>query len=331
MDVIQSDLPVLRYCVAGVISLLSFGATTSDSLVIYIFLFKIRGDQRRKYLLGIYFAALIISGVYFPLLVLELTFPELVRKHYELCLTTRVVKLFTCISFLLGIATISIWNYMFFAHPLKTGLWVQWSRVTSIWCAITILAAVHTVIGMIISIRISDDGDPSFTCWNFDTDLSRMFMRGTFFGMLLPCLFIAFIFNLRVILLARKWSKRIQTSYKNHSKRSSEQIKRRKGSRHMVILLIGFSLIWMPFFVMFSIFNLCSYCLNPLTVLFVGDISFFLASLAPTIFFMATKKYRRVLLKFLKCRARNEDFSIHSTQSLRRGFSFEMTNTRNKT
>ncbi len=291
----------LRVILASMMALAAVCGTTGYCLKLYIFLRHCRGDQRKKYLFGIALAALIICLMYYPLFILELLRPDIIFDNLELCLLTKYVKMFSFLFYIFSILIVSVWNYIFFAYPLKGRIWIKRSRVALVWTTAITVAAVIAGIGYILMERPRTTKD-AFLCWNLNDRSSSIFIKVVLLAVVLPCLGMAVYFNAYVYSLACRVRTSLHmrvpgqpaSSYLHH-------LKNCKGKKQTCLTAVIFLFTWVPFFTVISLRVFCRTCVDMLVMFIVGDLSFFLASFVPLLMFLMTTKYRRTLLHVLSC------------------------------
>ena len=144
-DYLFSDSELTKYCMIIFITAAAIFGTISNCLMIHTYVCLCRGDQRKKYLIGVAFAALTLSVLYYPLFIVELICPDITIKHKEICLLTKCVKIFVVVFFNFSATVVSFWNYIFFVYPLKGRLWMKASRIVLIWIVAFLVSVVIVV------------------------------------------------------------------------------------------------------------------------------------------------------------------------------------------
>ena len=206
---------VRRTVFASFIAIAAVCGATGDCLMLYVFAKHCRGDQRKKYLFGIALAALVISLIYYPLIVLELLRPDIMVANHCVCISTKYIKLFALLLCLFSIVIVSLWNYIFFAYPLKGRIWIKTSRVIMVWTTAIFLALVIVTVGYFVTDnngKINYIGH--FRCWDVSNVSSRIFMKVVSLTVAVPCIIMVTYFNGYVYRLACKVTKVRTTSGK---------------------------------------------------------------------------------------------------------------------
>ena len=304
-----------RSVFAFFIAIAAVCGATGDCLMLYVFAKHCRGDQRKKYLFGIALAALVISLIYYPLIVLELLWPDIMVTNHCVCIFTKYIKLFAFLLCLFSMVIVSLWNYIFFAYPLKGRIWIKTSRVIIVWTTAVFLALVIVIVGYFLTHnkgRINYIGH--FRCWDVSNVSTHLFMKVVSLTVAVPCIIMVAYFNGYVYRLACKVTKvRTASGNRNLMASSNHTVAiplRKSGRRQSCLIGMLFFVIWVPFLCLILIKLFCRHCLKPVFFLIFGDLFFFLGSFAPLVMFMMTKKYRNSLLFVLSC-GRKGGHSFH--------------------
>ena len=314
LDFLLLESKVRRSVFASFIAVAAVCGTTGDCLMLYVYAKHCRGDQRKKYLFGIALAALVISLVYYPLLILELLRPDIIAANHYVCIFTKYIKLFALLLYLFSIVIVSLWNYIFFTYPLKGRIWIKTSRVILVWTTAVFLALVIVTVGYFLmdnNSRTNYIGH--FRCWDMSNLSSHLFMKVVSLTIGAPCIIMVAYFNGYVYILACKVTKLRTTSGSINLASGNYSVAiplKKSGRRQSCLIGMIFFLIWMPFLCIILIKVFCKYCLKPVFLLIFGDLFFFLGSFAPLVMFMMTKKYKDSLLFVISC-GRKGGHSFH--------------------
>ncbi len=296
---------VLRHSLAGILGTISILGTICHILILYVFARCCSGDQRKKYLLGIAIAALMISLTYYPLIIAELLAPQIFFNE-KICALTKLIKITALVNYFLGTLVVSIWNYIFFMYPLKGRIWIKTSRVATVWISTNALAILIGFIGKIITKdeieRIMETDQ--FRCWDMDSKTNKIFVKCVFFGIVIPCLIASSYLNCSIYRLAGRIASTRQPFHisegKNHTGFQVCHMSKTAKKQSILIICI-FLMTWLPFVCVLMAKTICGRCVSDLWRLVAGDSSFLIASLAPFTMFMMTPKYRRSFLHIISC------------------------------
>ena len=308
LDILLLESKLSRTIFASFIAIAAVCGTVGDCLMLYIYTNYCRGDQRKKYLFGIALAALIISLIYYPLIILELVRPDVIIANRAICLLTKYVKLFVVLFYLFSIVIVSLWNYIFFAYPLKGRIWIKTSRVIMVWTTAVFLAMGIVTIGYFTM----EDRDRTgyighFRCWDVSDMSNNMFIKAVGLGVAIPCVVLVAYFNGYVYRLACKVTSMKTTTRNTNGNLVLSQNHavvvplKNSGRKQSCLLGMTFFLIWVPFVCIILVKVFCPHCFKPIFFLVFGDLFFFLGSFAPLLMFLMTKKYKNSLLFVISC------------------------------
>lgn len=306
LDILLVESEKRRQAIAVFITIAAVCGTIGNCLMLHVYMNHSRGDQRKKYLTGIALAALIISLLYYPLLVLELLRPDIFLANKEVCSFTKYVKTFVIFFYLFSVLIVSVWNYIFFTYPLKGRIWIKTSRVAIVWTTAVIFSLLIATGGFLV--MNSDDDSAKhfgqFKCWDLKVT-GKIFAKIIIIAVLMPCLLMVAYFNGYVYRLAC-----------NVTRMRSEQSSafavplKKSGKKQSCLTGMIYFLIWIPFICLLLVKAFCKCCIKPIVLLVIGDLSFFLGSFAPFFVFIMTKKYRDALLFVISC-GRKGGHSFH--------------------
>lgn len=299
-DILQITSDYWKISFVVFFSVASVFGTVSNCLMVFTFTKFCRGDQRKRYLLGLAVAALTISILYYPLFVAELIFPN-ITMHRQICTFTKCVKLFVMVHYNLSTTVVSFWNFVFFKYPLKGRIWIKTSRIVFVWTSAFVAAVTIVIFGYFINFR-REPGDEHSPCWDLENEMKRLFYQIVFGAVVAPCTFASAYFIASVHLLIYK-VRRKRCLVRDKSVPSNDGRRRHfgNGQKRSCWMLVVFISIWLPWDAMVIVRLVCKSCIKQIVLLTVGDTSFFLATFAPFCFFLCTQKYRENLWFALTC------------------------------
>ena len=314
-----------RLGVAVFILAASITATVGHLLMLFTFAKHCRGDQRKKYLFGLHFAALIIALTYYPLFVLELLRPDLILANGCLCILTKCAKIFASLFYLFSILTVSCWNYVFFLYPLRGRLWIQTRNVVVVWFTGFILCLVLTTVAHFASLPQHGRGHDQldhFSCW--DIKDMKLFVKVTFVTIATSGTILTLFLNGSVFRLATKMERAKKSGYltcRDKANPSSHHLQdSHSGRTRACVAVVIFLFLWLPFWCTAILRLFCKSCINLIVLLVIGDLSFFSGSFAPIVMFLITEKYRYALMCVVTCRRRSQQRRWDISSSLPRSF-----------